>query len=180
MTRRRAAAPKRPPVLRELECVILGIDSGATSGWAILSPRTLHELGAAKTAAERTGVVEQAQLVADQLGLPLIAAGEKWTAGGWKTAATPMGLSAQWGRWQEQLELAGHPKRRVVRVYPQTWRARVLGHGSARKGAAEVYVASRWPGMHVPTHDAAEAACIGTWGQRAAEVADVLPKRRTA
>ena len=90
------------------------------------------------------------------------------------------GLGAQWGKWAECLDIHGHPKTRIVRVYQSTWRARVIGGRVARKGEqwkrlaqARAHAVTGW---ELPS-DAAEALCIGLWAQYAPEVGRALGKR---
>lgn len=162
-------------------CVILGIDSGARSGWCITVRGTRHASGTARTALERRGVVERAQGVARAIALPLVVVGETWSRGGWASFATILGMGTGWGRWAEALELAGHPATRIVRVLPGTWRPPTVGK---HKGTDEYKAAAiaRVKGAHrvVVGPDEAEAICIADWGARAAEVVEVLPKRGAA
>lgn len=183
--------PRLPASPSPHPCVILGIDPGATSGWAILTPEssalcagnaTAPRLRCGTVNAGRNAVIVWAQEVAAEQNLPLIVVAEKWTAGGWASHTTLLGLGAVWGKWEAALSEAGHPKRRIVRVYPQTWRARVIG-GRQRstedwKAAAQTLVKHRFD-KHVSS-DAAEAACIALWGLYAGEVGAVLPKRKAA
>lgn len=186
MTRRKPVLPRS---MNPHPCVVLGIDPGTTSGWAILVPESL----AIRSGREGTprlrcsaidvghgGVVDWAQETACSVGLPLVVVAEKWTAGGWASHTTLLGLGAAWGKWEAALREAKHPKRRIVRVYSQTWRAAIIG-GRQRpadewKAAAQAQVKYRFGVECGP--DAAEAVCIALWGSHAGEVGDVLPKRR--
>src|SRR5690606_31483646 len=109
---------------------------------------------------------------------------EQWmpVARGKWTPRTIAGTGAQWGRWAEQLEIAGVSMRRVVRVEPHEWRAVTLGRRRLErdvwKGWA-MQVAPAYAGRLVGA-DEAEAVLIGLWGTRAAEVAKAVPKRRAA
>lgn len=109
-------------------CVVLAIDPGATSGWAIphqcvllhnvrVSDVTLIESGVARTAAERAYAVSRVVEASRIYGVPIAVVAEKWSShGAFGGARTQRGLGAAWGAWREQLELAGIPKRRVIRV----------------------------------------------------------------
>jgi Holliday junction resolvasome RuvABC endonuclease subunit len=88
--------------------------------------------------------------------------------------------------WRKRVEEAGL-KRRIVRVYPASWRARVLGKGWASASrelvrARENVVASAIAEiddsrkMHP---DAAPAICIGKWACFAGEVLAVLPRLKS-
>jgi hypothetical protein len=164
------------------ECVVLGIDPGETSGWSVWLRGAYVESGEARTPQRRAAAVIVAQRCAESAGVPLIIAAEKWLARGNKTW-TPvqmMGTGAQWGRWAEQIDIAGIPSSRVVRVEPQVWRAATLGRRSLKRDAWKQLAIAYARGV-VPRPvgaDEAEAVFIGLWGTRAAEVGEALPKRR--
>jgi len=179
MARRRRGSPPAPALPRTREaiaCVLLAIDPGATAGWALFVAGVLREVGIAKKATQRQAVVQAAIDLAATEGLSLIVVAEAWEAGGWKSHTAMIGTGAQWGRWQEQLEMVGHPVRRILRVTPQRWRSLVLK--ARTKDAAVAYCAARWEGFVFATADACEAACVGAWGTHAGEVAEVVPVRR--
>lgn len=180
--RKRGARPKPSASFTPHACVVLGIDPGATSGWAVvLRGDPTGAIGIARTAPERRDAVMYAQQVADRSGLPLVVVAEKWSAGGWASHTTLLGLGAAWGAWREALVECGVPERRVVRVLTQTWRAAVLGGGNRRGGRDWKREAVEWArralGREVGP-DAAEALAIAVWGARAGEVAEKMPKRR--
>lgn len=173
------------------ECIILSIDAGKVSGWAIFDCGKLVEYGEARRLSERQDAVRMAVELAAERGLPLIVCAERWTAGGWGKSAkggkknqgmtkTLLGLGAAWGKWEDVLEDHEVPKRCVVRFPPQTWRARVLGNGAMRsehaKKVAVGYVEMRF--KVVVKHDVAEGICIGCCGARAPEVGDVLAGKK--
>lgn len=164
-----------------LSCVILAIDPGKASGWAVFVCGQCVASGVAKSHETRTLAIDLALVEAERHKLPFVVAAEKWTAGGWASHTAMMGLGASWGDWRTALELAEVPKARVVRVHPQTWRARVLGAPRAAKSdqlkKLAVVHASREVG-HTPETDEADAICIGVWATRAPEVAAKMPKPR--
>lgn len=176
---KRARRPSPSPELdAPISAVVLGVDPGARSGWAILAPAGKLEAGEVRTKIDAP--IARALEVAAANELPLIVAMEKWTAGGWKSFASFGGLSAQAARWLEALRVAGVPKKSVVRVTTQRWRARVIGGRQrpteAWKAAAIAAMRTRYEGIELGP-DAAEAACIATWATRAGEVAKAMPKR---
>jgi len=167
------------------DAVILAIDPGATSGWAVVARGRVFASGVARTAADRAGVV--GDWSASLLGLPDVAVVETWTVGGGRgraggtrwTPSTMIGLGAARGRWLERLELACVPARRIVSVTPATWRAVLAGlprktTDDAKRSAA--IVARAKVGRPVEP-DEAEAICIGLWAAHAPEVGAVLPRR---
>ena len=68
------------------------------------------------------------------------------------------GMGKAYGRWEEQLDLAGHPERLRDEVEPRTWRARVLG---TTRGDTEQlkHLAKTWATAYLgePIDDADEA-----------------------
>ena len=158
---------------------ILAIDPGATGGWCVRTPGSWTS-GSVKSASDRRGVCEAAVLAADTNHAPLVVVAEQWTAGGIRGHAQWIGLGGAWGRWAEALELAGVPSKRIVRVYPQTWRKMLAGlprrTGAEAKASAQL-VARGLLKRDVGT-DEAEAVCIARWAETSAEVADVA--RRAA
>ena len=164
------------------ECVVLGIDPGETSGWSVWLRGVYVESGEARTSEKRAAAVIVAQRCAESAGVSLIVVAEKWLAKGNKTW-TPvqmMGTGAQWGRWAEQLDIAGIKPSSIVRVEPQVWRAATLGRRSLKRDAWKALAIAYARGV-VPRPvgtDEAEAVFIGMWGMRAAEVGEALPKRR--
>lgn len=149
---------------------ILAIDAGALSGWALgingfrVDSGETHPLEAAK-------VVERVVKAAGERAL--IVVGERWTRHGMHAEAYG-GLIAAWKAWTWALEAAGHHPKRVVRVYPQSWRAAVLGRGNLRTEEARklsIAVArGRWKLEREPGHDEAAALCMLMWGMHAPEV----------
>lgn len=186
--RARRARPKPAPSLTPHPCVVLGVDPGATSGWAVMVRGMVTDaIGVARTSDERRDAVSEAQRLALINALPLVVVAETWSAGGWASHATLLGLGAAWGAWRETLAEHGIPARRIVRVLTQTWRAAILGGGNRRGGRDWKAEAIRWAeralGTRCPgrlTADEAEALCMAAWGSRAGEVREVLerlPKR---
>jgi hypothetical protein len=163
-------------------CATLGIDSGAISGAALAVPADVVPRApdprrprqpeivlwarTVRTAVEREDVIVSAREDARVFGLELVVVGERWTGvfrGKRAGARTISGLGASWGKWAEQLELAGVPKRRVLRVSTAFWRARMIPGTFARsteewKAAARAIVGRRWPELALDSDDAAEAA----------------------
>lgn len=181
------------PVWKPHNVVVLGLDCGAQSGWAIWTPKTFHigtifnRVGAE---GERVAVVEAAIRVAETLGLGLVVVAEKWTAGMWgkdrrMNAATLMGLGAAWRDWQRVLQHCKVPKKRIVRVNVRTWQGRLLSGLGARtseqlKAAAKRVVQGRYPKLAQGeyTFDAYDAGCISLWGSQSGEVATALASAR--
>lgn len=155
---------------------ILAIDAGETSGWGIGwhgagTPDGVRILSGETHPRDAARVIELAKNTAALF--PLIVVGERWTRHGMQ-AESYGGLVAAWKAWTWALEAAGHHARHIVRVYPQTWRAAVLGRGNypteqARKVSIAV-AKGRWKLDREPGHDEAAALCMLMWGMHAPEV----------
>ncbi len=166
----------------------LGLDQAARTGWGIGAlrsglPPTLVRHGVAKTHAERRAVVELAvsyaggdprQLLVgfeDHSGMPLTRLGrhDRTTprhgrAGApERSTASILGQGAAKGRWDELLDMLGHPERLRDQVEPRTWRARVLG---PTRGSTEQlkHLACTWATQRlyepIEDPDEAEGICI--------------------
>ena len=166
-----------------IPAVILAIDPGATSGWALYSADRCIASGIAKTHEQRVMAIEIAQTEETRAKLRLIVVAEKWSPGGRWYTATMTGIGAAWGMWQAALEACEVPKVRVVRVYPQAWRSRVL---TGRRGVkTEVWdlMAQRRARQevgHDVGDDEADAICMGAWALRAEAVRAKVEKKGRA
>ena len=161
---------------RDLPCVLLAIDPGATSGWALWDG-TRWETGTAEYWKTRAGVCLDAGMAAHESKRPLVVVAETWP--GLRGTALA-GLGAQWGRWLAELERLDVPAKRVVRLSTGAWRAQVLG-GARCRGTDAWKAASRARAHAVLGHDvgpdAADALCIGLAGLRSETVAKALGAR---
>ncbi len=166
-------------------CIILAIDPGKVSGWAIWRDGACIGSGVARTHDDRAYAVRFAEDYRQTFALPLVVVAEKWTPGGrFAGARTMAGLGAQWGLWLAALEAGGVPKARVLRVHTQTWRARVLGGGWGVTSAQWDALAQRRARVELGfdreiDDNEADAVCIGAWATLAPEVAKKLSTART-
>jgi len=149
--------------------VILAIDPGNTSGWCIAENGAVHPEHAGTIAIDdglaMAGIVAESFAVAADAGLPCIVVAEKWSAGGWLSTDTLLGLGASWGAWRSVLLDAKVPKSRIVRILPQSWRAglglRRISDGEdveTWKSTVQRYVLQT-TGLALP-HDASDAVGI--------------------
>jgi hypothetical protein len=170
------------------KALVLGIDAGATSGWAIWIPgRGVLEHGTAKSSNQRGSVVYRATDLAIQLDLPCVAVLEKWTPGGgvrWNPK-TMIGLGQSRGRWLEQLDIYSFMDADMIGVEPNTWRAGTLsklGRGIGRdEWKRRAVQACKARGLVTATDDEAEAILIAVWGaEKSAEVLARSKVRRRA
>lgn len=162
-------------------CAILAIDPGKKSGAALFINGEFQDAWqVSEKAAERQDVVCHAMHEAIEHEVDLCAAIERWPYfGGVRTA---LGLGEASGRWKEQLELKGLPKRRIVGIDVNAWRKGVFGHVHDRHGTegwkANAVQLCRVRFNKTLQSDAAEAACLGLYATKCREVLRVLPKRR--
>lgn len=175
--RKRAPARTAGASYSPLPCVVLAIDPGTTSGWAVLTPEGRWQLGVLGPDARHAARLLVVAIATDAVvvhGLPLVVVAERW-AMRWRPAGAPR---ESWGQWLSALDEAGVPRRRIVRVNVGRWSARLLG-GMAltteQRQSRSVLVAKARFGLDV-THDEAAALLMALWGSRAGEVARVLPK----
>lgn len=154
-------------------CTILAVDPGEDSGWSLWSRGVLRAHGHCSV-----WDTEALTAVIGQLYWPRVAVVERPFRVRFGTQ-TNIGTADR--IWRHHLEVAGLG-RRIVRVYPSTWRSRALGSGyaNARRDdarARELVVAAELAGAPVEHPDEAAAICIGAWARTATEVWDKLPKR---
>ncbi len=177
----RAKRAKPPPALRPWRAVILAVDAGSRSGWAVWVLGELVDSGELAIytndgVSEVARIVERARVLAGRLGVPWCAMIEAAWGGRMKP-----GKSGAGGYWTFALRAVGLPYARIGMVYPATWRARTLGDGmhAAERAvvrAREVVVASAIAGCDVGP-DEAPAILIGRWAACAGEVGLLLPKK---
>lgn len=178
---KRAKKPKPEPVYQPHKCTVLAVDPGETSGWAIMHHGKVMAVGHCDVfGADPAEVIKRALSFSG----PLVAVIERPFR---VKSQNSTGIGAGDVIWRKRLEEAGCG-RRIVRVYPPTWRARILGRdpttGKSWANAPrnevrpeEQRVARlmlKRPNVHP---DEAPAFLIGWWGCYAGEVGARLPKR---
>lgn len=169
-------------------CVVLAVDTATRSGWAVRAGDRLVASGEAHTpdAGELDAIVHEAMGYSGPVVLVLERAWGNRTN-------TLLALGAARERWVAAWRRAGLPERRVVPVYPATWRAKVLGggaHAMARDDVRPLELASATGeviglrgvsrGTVPPPElgpDEAAAILISRWACRAPQVGAVLSKR---
>jgi hypothetical protein len=166
----------------------LGLDQARRTGWGLSLPaeRRVVESGVATSHEERLTVLEQARALAggdmrrvfvlfeDHSGIPLTrltradrATRRQGRAGApERSTASILGLGAQRGRWEELLDMLGHPPSLRDDVEPRTWRARVLGTVGGTADYLKA-VAGGWASAHLDREvtdlDEAEGVCIAAF-----------------
>jgi len=202
---KREKKPPPPDSYVPHDCVILAIDPGNVSGWALVSPRRSVAISDGREATRqpvtvwsgkttdgpKNHIVEMARDAAtNDVMRPLIVVAETWTTGDRvhdrrMRAATMLGLGAAWGRWSDALDAIGVPKSRILRVNTSTWRAKIIGGPMNRsteewKRLAHLHAQQRFPvrspSGKVTSDDEAEALCIAAWAMYAGPVGAALKK----
>lgn len=175
---------------RDLPCVVLAVDPGATSGWALtyVLPGEPYlrtwSYAVAETWQDRSFAADQAHVIACTTGLPLVVVAETWRntrpkGGRPFPMSTAVGLGAQWGKWLAEIERLDVPAKRILRVDTGTWGQAVLGRSrltTEQRRVASMLRARAVLGRDV-THDEAAALCIGLWALRAEATAKAIGKR---
>lgn len=151
-------------------CVILGIDSGETSGWSIFAKDIWHGGDIETTHAGRRHAFTTAKIIAGLNSLPLIIGREAWSPGwqrGRRSFNSIIGTGASWGKWEAVLEEAGVLKSRIFSVKPNIWRPAVLGlrpgkysRDQAKQWAIQFCKIKGWYNDQDLDHNQAEATCI--------------------
>jgi len=179
--KRRVKTKRKPklrlaPVLAPNECVVLAVDTAKNSGWALYVRGKYHSSG-------EVGIMNHGALV----GLVCIGAGEVMDAG-LRSDKYVLVLERPWGGGNHQIEGLGAARhawlsawcdahatktpRRVLRVYPATWRARLFGRTKQTTGSESSFALVHK--RSAAGSDEAAAICIGAWASHAGEVAAAL------
>jgi hypothetical protein len=165
--------PRRiaPETLAPVGSWWLGIDPGATSGYAIGQSGPRDRMTIVASAQGKDTAEHRRRAVIDALGR---AGGPRklWIAlegvPYFGTLRTAVGVGQRRGRWLHVLEEVGIPPSHVAGPEPQAWRAELFGAGvrlesDAWKARAREYVARRWR-LKAPS-DEAEACCLLAWAR---------------
>jgi hypothetical protein len=185
---KRPRKPKPAPVYEPNACICVNVDPGECSGYALTAIGQLEDFGECDVfAGGPQRVLEKALEIAKAFELPCVLVIERpfhrrIESGGYNTTATGTADKI----WREMAKRLGFGKK-VCRVYPSSWRARVLGgkwHMAKRDAvrAEEMRVASAYVlslGMTKQVGaDSAAAILIGQWSKHSGEVAACLPRPR--
>lgn len=159
-------------------CVLLAVDPGETSGWAVFLSGSLVASGHGSGMSPRNCAVAMALDLRTDHGLPLVVVAESWPLR-WRPAGAPR---EAWGMWLAAIADVV-PKRRIVRVQVGRWSAKILGACALtterRRSLSLMYANAEADRRLITSHDEAAAVCIGRYGVRCPEVGRVLPKGRT-
>ncbi len=170
-----------------LDCAILAVDPGKVSGWALWDRGQLIAFGHVsifENAHEMDAAFARLQA---RRGPHVLCVERPF---GMKFGTATSGAGAGEVTWKEKAKSIGI--KRIVRVFPNSWRAKVLPKGSVgsdrkeirviEKSHAQTLVNDFWvrsePNGPVVLHDdEAPALCIGEWCMFAGECNKVLPKK---
>jgi len=171
----RRKPPPPPPRLVPWPVVVLAIDPGLTSGWALWAAGKYVDSGEvdALDPAAVARVVSGAMLTAELASMPAVLVYER----SWSQRS----LGPTRPIWKAAWKAGGGVQKYVVGFYPATWRARVLEKGMHAAPTdvvrrAEQRTAARIARRRVGV-DEAPAVCMGQCGCHAGEVGAVLPQK---
>lgn len=169
------------------QCAVLGVDTATRSGWALRVAGKLIASGECDTydPAELDDIVRLALRHGERIAGPTVLVLEKPPPFGRANIAEALGAAR--ALWLAAWERAGQKRtRRVIRVYPVSWRSRVLGPSSVRMTRDEIrpfeQTAARQEvrfGLEIGP-DEAPAILISRWGARAPEVGKCLTAKERA
>lgn len=177
------------------QAVILGIDSGAVSGWSIFFSDRFYCSGTAENVKEMMNAIKAASASVPFDGSsPLIVGREEWTPG-WspqkRSFSSIIGTGVGWGRWESLIELwTGLPKNRVFAVDPGKWRSAILSlkrgrhsREQAKRAAIAYCEAKGWKDARQAAidHNQAEATLIAyfmAFDKRVADRLRILERRK--
>ncbi len=168
----------KPPkeALRPYDCVVLAIDPGAESGWAILSAGKLCAYGGATSRQGRDETIRMALAEAERTKKKLVAVAESWAP------YVSRALQPAWMAWKESLLACGVSQTKIGRMNVATWRTRVLGKGAMKLDTAAAKLAcvrlvENCFDVVVLSHNAAEAICLGIAASKCLKTGKRLPKK---
>ena len=155
--------------------VVLAIDPGLDSGWAIAHHEgQVLRSGVARDALARQGVCYVVRDLLDSLLAAgrepmLVVVMERWGAG-FRNMNAILGLGRSVGQWLESLELhLGVREADVIRVTPMTWRNALFESVELKQAgkAGLKRLACQYTGLR--DHNEADAGCMAMWGMLAPE-----------
>lgn len=158
-------------------CVLLCVDPAANSGWAIYDHGELVDFGECDLYSdEPRKLLERAK----GMGVAVLVIERPFSV----RFGTQVAVGGADLNWRTHAKRLGYAKR-IVRVYPASWRAKAMpGWGKRKRDevreheqeVARALTDARFTAQ--PGPDACPAILIGKWATHAGEVALVLPKER--
>lgn len=183
----RAPKPKPPPSFTPHQCVVVGADPGENSGWSIRIAGKLEDFGECDVfGGGPQRVLEKALELARERNLPCALVTERPFR---VRYGTQTGIGTAELIWRTMAKRLGFA-RRIIRIWPASWRAAVLGKGwgggkrsDREKVRAEEQRRAALDAIDsgvskVPGPDSSPAVLISRWGSYAGQVAEALSKQR--
>jgi len=167
--RRRARTPTLLAV--PLPHVVLGIDPGAITGYAIFVNGEYHHSEVAGIAYTRHLVVQYACEIATDIHQPLLVIAETWPSsflpnGKRMSHDSIIGMGVNWGKWLQEIEMFMGAKPNVTLIDTLVWRKHYGLHRYAREQAKTmaVAIATKITNKQIKDHNEAEAILIAQLG----------------
>ncbi len=187
----RPKRPRPPASPRPWLAVVLGVDPGSKrSGWSLWAAGLYRRSSECRLSISALNeVVAGAHDLARDLDMPCVLVTERPFM---QKQGKAHGASDHSSKlWRDVWVDCGGVKKRVVRVWPASWRSAVLGRGNGNKDRDAVRKVEKAAAMHLVTNygyspapeglvvgpDEAPAIAIGRWGTCAGEVGEALPKK---
>lgn len=177
-----AKKAKMPALIIPHHCVVLAVDPGESSGWAVLLRGVVMSSGevAASSIRDIESIIAWAWRCAHDRQMAVVLVRERPFGG--RMGTNSSGASRVWKAcWDSAPYVV---KSRSVTVYPSTWRAKVLGRGWGSKPRDVVRPEEQRVAKMIRQNseenvgpDEAAAICIGAWASRSGEVATKLPPK---
>lgn len=180
---KRKPREKKPPLPRLdtiIQCILLTLDTANTTGWCIRACGAIIDHGEHKLytddGMQKTKMVcYKLEQLEHTTGMSIVVVSERSWGG-----VLGLGRTTAFGYWLHALRGIGIPMKRIIEVYPSTWRAVALPHGMAnakrdvvRPVEMQTALSMVAPGAQIGS-DEAPAICMGVWGEKAGEVANAL------
>ena len=169
-------------------CVVLGIDPGATSGFALFSPvrdaPLFSGINGRGDWRGRARVLSETMEYVEAYDLPLVVVREKWGARGamsgkFNAANMFTGLGRAWGCWEEQIRSAlGVSTPNVLQLHTMTWWSRTIGGKKPKRDKAlpmQIDYVNRTWGLDVVSDDEAAALCMASVARTHEKTGALLP-----
>lgn len=189
--KRRVKRPRPPASPRPWKAVVLAVDPGSKrSGWSLWAAGLYHRSGECRLSISALAeVVDGAQRLAKHLDIPCVLVTERPFI---QKEGRAHGASDHAHKlWREVWADCGGVRKRVVRVWPASWRSTVLGRGNGNKDREEVRKVEKRAALHLVVNygyspapedlalgpDESPAICVGRWATHAGEVGEALPKK---
>lgn len=194
--KRKKGALPWPAVAAPHDCSILSVDPGEVSGWHVRSRGKIVAYGHVDIFADPTGIDRAFDYLIECPGPHAVVVERPFGAKRGKGGHTFASVGAGYVTWCRRAALRGLKK--IVRVFPATWRSKILPketspdgkgwHAAKRKDVRleeqRIAIAILRKRFHPVTSlvqaDVAPSVCIGEWAELAGEVLEKLNNKPRA